>query len=163
MNVNGNLWIFMNFERAIRVCLFFNTFLKRSFEFVKCLVCQLCFCTLDFVWIPFVRFFRCLGVKFKNFQISRLPVLINVAKKPNTNHLKLVYFASFWSKSVWFLDQNSWQFLFYLSIELVLILPYLWNKLESQDLKDGLTILTLDLQGSYRHVTYQIYMRIYTV
>ena len=61
MNINGNLWIFMNFERALRVCLFLNTFLERSFEFVKCLVCQLCFCTLDFVWIPFS------GVKFKIF------------------------------------------------------------------------------------------------
>ena len=145
MNINGNLWIFMNFERALRVCLFLNTFLERSFEFVKCLVCQLCFCTLDFVWIPFS------GVKFKIFSKSFqffLPILINLVKNLTQNHLKKVYFASFWSKSVWFLDQNSWQFLFYLSIELVLILPYLWNKLESQDLKDGLTILTLDLQGS---------------
>ena len=63
MNINGNLWIFMNFERALRVCLFLNTFLERSFEFVKCLVWQLCFCTLDFVWIPFS------GVKFKIFSI----------------------------------------------------------------------------------------------
>lgn len=106
MNINGNLWIFMNFERALRVCLFLNTFLERSFEFVKCLVCQLCFCTLDFVWIPFS------GVKFKIFSKSFqffLPILINVVKNLTQNHFKKVYFASFWSKSVWFLDQNFWQ------------------------------------------------------
>ena len=109
MNINGNLWIFMNFERALRVCLFLNTFLERSFEFVKCLVCQLCFCTLDFVWIPFS------GVKFKIFSKSFqffLPILINVVKDLTQNHFKKVYFASFWSKSVWFLDQNFWQNIF---------------------------------------------------
>ena len=125
MNINGNLWIFMNFERALRVCLFLNTFLERSFEFVKCLVCQLCFCTLDFVWIPFS------GVKFKIFSKSFqffLPILINLVKNLTQNHLKKVYFPSFWSKSVWFLDQNFWQIFFYLSIELILTLPYLWNR-----------------------------------
>ena len=105
MNINGNLWIFMNFERALRVCLFLNTFLERSFEFVKCLVCQLCFCTLDFVWIPFSV--QVLNSKF--FQYFKASDTYKRRQKPHTNHFKKVYFPSFWSKSVWFLDQNSWQ------------------------------------------------------
>ena len=125
MNFNGNLWIFMNFERALRVCLFLNTFLERSFEFVKCLVCQLCFCTLDFVWIPFSV--QVLNSKF--FQYFKASDTYKRRQKPHTNHFKKVYFPSFWSKSVWFLDQNSRQN-FYLSIELALTLPYLWNKFE---------------------------------
>ena len=155
MNINGNLWIFMNFERALRVCLFLNTFLERSFEFVKCLVCQLCFCTLDFVWIPFS------GVKFKIFSKSFqffLPILINVVKDLTQNHFKKVYFASFWSKSVWFLDQNFWQNFFIFPLNWYL--HYHIYEIESRAQR---TTFQCSIQGSHWHVTSCIYIRINSV